>query len=115
MNYKKTQLTDEMIEIMAKARFVHVTPESLKHNHAASLSHYLSDEFALFRGSITVDDCVALDLTMRGDGQFIAFSKCSAHGSSDYLDRPDGTYYLTLREIKSIAEVMEKIQAALKS
>jgi hypothetical protein len=107
---KNMEKYSSVISDMEAAGFVLVTPDNTEHNHVHELSHWLSNEFLLFRGSVCVDNYVALDLTWRGDGQFLAFSKVRESDSNSYIEHRESSYYLTLKETAVILKAMRAIQ-----
>lgn len=117
MIWTPVKLTKETLasidNIMSDARYDRVAPEVLEHNYADALSHWLSDEFLLYRGKISVDNYVAFDLTRRGSsGQMLPISMCRKANSNNYDKRRHGSGYMTGVELSAFIEVLNIIEAS---
>jgi hypothetical protein len=115
MGYRIADLSYDDVQVikstMKDAGFDRVYKEDFSTHNAKQLDHWLTDGFMLFRHQVSRDDFVAIDLTKRGDGQFLAFAKASAD-SDDYVDG-QWPYYLTFKQADAIIECIRKVQYIL--
>ena len=98
-----------IIDVMESINFIEVIPP-LQFNYEKELSFWLDkDRFILFRSNFNVDNYIAIDI-QKGKDQFLPFAKCRENMSGNYIESRKYPYYLTLKQIKKIVEVMQIVK-----